>query len=48
MWIPVDVVVLAVGTAVFLRWLRRLERAMPSGPDVEPQDRVVPLEEIKP
>ncbi|MCW3845002.1 tyrosine-type recombinase/integrase [Micromonospora yasonensis] len=48
-WIPMDVVVLAVGTAVFVPAV-----AAPTGagdapsPGLEPQDRVVPLEEIKP
>ncbi|MEO3779493.1 cytochrome c oxidase assembly protein [Micromonospora sp. B11E3] len=37
MWVPMDVAVLTVGTAVLLRWLRQLERTMPSGQNLVPQ-----------
>ncbi|GIG90470.1 cytochrome c oxidase assembly protein [Plantactinospora endophytica] len=39
MWIPMDVVVLAAASVVFLRWLSGLDRTLPRGVGLPPDDR---------
>lgn len=37
MWVPMDVIVLVLAVAIFLRWLLRLDRRTPAGHDLRPE-----------
>jgi putative membrane protein len=45
MWIPMDVLGLVAALAVFVRWLARLDRALPAGHEVHPVDALRPAVE---
>ncbi|WP_213452078.1 cytochrome c oxidase assembly protein [Rhizomonospora bruguierae] len=48
MWVPMDVIVLLVAVAVFLRWLVRLDRSAPPERDLKPPDTGSPRQEEVP